>query len=289
MVSSRINFPKQATVAYIDSFLRAVRNVIDVARSRVVLDLSATSELSSALICFLCGLVDISRSKQNLITIVLPRNKKSVKTIRMVQELTRCKDAPIRIAERLCQVRKITGNNNAAIEEILLLLEENLKMSSSARESIFVVLTELLTNAIDHSGEKSCYISAGAWGRSRYMHVTLLDFGIGIPQKLRTRYPQYEDDCEAVRALLKKGLTTRTGLEGGRGYQFIQEILKRNRGRLYIFTGKAKTVLKYDKGEYNYRNARKGFTGTFIDIQFNIQERGFDSLAEEIRMPEFFS
>lgn len=284
----RFLFPKQATVAYIDSFLKAVRKVIQATESEVVLDLSRTSEVSAVLVCFLCGLIDLSYGKRNRISVVLPRNKRASKAILSVKEMTRGPGRPsIKIAERMCQVRKITGNNSASLQEILILMKENVPISQNAFDSLLVVLTELLTNAIDHSGEKSCYVCAGAWGRSRFFHVTILDFGMGIPQKIRTRYSEYEDDTQAVRVLLKQGLTTRVGLEGGRGYQFIQEILKRNKGRLHIFSGRAKIVLKYDKGEYNFRRARKGFTGTCVDIQFDLEEGGLDSLVGD--SVEFFS
>jgi anti-sigma regulatory factor (Ser/Thr protein kinase) len=285
----RILFPKQPTISYVDSFLKAVREVIQVTDSRVILDLSQTTEVSTAVICFLCGLIDLSYGKRNQISLVLPRNKRASRAILAVKELTRGPGRPaIRIASRMCQARKITGNNSAYIEEMLALLSEHLKISQSAFESLRVVLTELLTNAIDHSGERSCYICAGAWGRSRFFHLTLLDFGVGIPQKIRTRYSEYEDDQLAVRALLTKGLTTRVGLEGGKGYKFIQEILKRNKGRLHIFSGRAKIVLKYDKGEYHYKKARKGFTGTCVDIQFDLEEGGLDSLAKESITKDFF-
>jgi anti-sigma regulatory factor (Ser/Thr protein kinase) len=289
MEEHRISFPKQATIAYVDSFLKAVRGVLNAVNSRVVLDLSKTSEVSAVLICFLCGLVDMSQAKNNDVGVILPRNVRAAKAIRSVKELTRRGDSPIRITQRMCQARKITGNNNAYLQEILQLLAENIRISEKAQDSLLVVLTELLTNAIDHSGEKSCYVCAGTWGRSKSLHLTLLDFGMGIPQKMRTRYPEYDEDVEAIKALLKKGLTTRIGLEGGRGYKFIQEILRRNKGRLHIFSGKAKIVFKYDKGEYHFRKARRGFTGTCVDIQFNLESEGFDAVVEELGKEEIFS
>ena len=79
------------------------------------------------------------------------------------------------------------------------------------------------------------------------------------------------------------------GLEGGRRYQFIQQILKKNEGRLHIFSGRAKVVFKYDKGEYNFRKARRGFAGTCVDIQFNLDEGGLESLIKEPAAGEFFS
>lgn len=285
-----IIFPKQATLAYIDSFLKSVRKVLNSSRSRIILDFSKTTEMSSLAICFLCGLLDLSVSKKNRVSIVLPRNKRAAEVLRSLKELTQTNQEPkIRIAKRMCQARKITGNNNAYLREILDLLYENLKTSvPSTKDSLLIVLTELLTNAIDHSGEKSCYVAAGAWGRSHFLHVTLLDFGMGIPQKLRTRYPQYEDDREALRILLEKGLTTRVGLEGGRGYQYIQKILQKNQGRLHIFSGKTKIIFKYDKGEYHYKRARIGFTGTCVDIQFNLKGEGLYSLMKDDPSEDIF-
>ncbi|HSA59855.1 MAG TPA: hypothetical protein VLJ37_09245 [bacterium] len=289
MIQQRIDFPRQPTIAYIDSFLKAVRGVLDLSEGEVVLDLSRSTEASSALICFLCGLVDLSLSKKNRVSLVLPRNKRVAEAVRAVQEIVKAEGSGrIRVAERMWQARKITGNNNAVLEEILDLIGGNLPISAEARSSLIVVLTELLTNAIDHSGERSCYVCAGAWGRSRLLHLTILDFGMGIPQKIRTRYPQYEDDVEALKDLLKKGLTTRVGLEGGKGYRYIQEILSHNKGRLHIFSGRAKVVLKYDKGEYRYRQARKAFTGTCVDIQFNLDAAGLGAYVAEAGQGEYF-
>lgn len=268
MKDIRIVFPHQATVSYIDTLLKAVRQVLDVTEGHVTIDLSETSEVSAILICFLCALRDLSLGKKNIITLLLPRNKRAAAAIRSTQELFKSPDSPARIAERMCQVRKISGNNNAALEEILDLLKEAIPMTEDARSSLLVVLTELLTNVIDHSGEKFCYVCAGSWGKSKDIHVTILDLGVGIPQKIRTRYPGYEKDVDVMRVLMEKGLTTRVMLEGGRGYRLIQDILRENKGRLYVFSGRAKIAFKYDKGEYQYRKAHRTFTGTCVDIQF---------------------
>jgi hypothetical protein len=156
------------------------------------------------------------------------------------------------------------------------------------RDSVRLILTELLTNTLYHSGEKQAYACVGLWGRSRHLHIAFLDFGVGIPAKLRTRYPKLEDDGEAMRALLEKGLTTRQYIEGGRGYRYIQGILKTNGGRLHIFTGKAKVTLRYDRGEYVYRRARQDFIGTCVDFQVDLQGPAFyDVLKESTEEPLF--
>lgn len=289
MKELRIGFPRQATVSYIDTLLKAIRQVVDVTEGHVTLDLSQTSEVSSVLICFLCALRDLSLEKKNKVSLVLPRNKRAAEAIRSTQELFKSPTSPARITERMCQVRKIAGNNSTILEEILDLLREAIPMTDDVCSSLRVVLTELLTNVIDHSGEKSCYVCAGSWGKSKDIHVTILDFGVGIPQKIRTRYPGYERDVDVMRALMEKGLTTRVMLEGGRGYRLIQDILRENKGRLYVFSGQAKTAFKYDKGEYQYRKARRPFTGTCVDIQFRPMGNAlFNVIGEDEQQRGFF-
>ena len=55
------------------------------------------------------------------------------------------------------------------------------------------------------------------------------------------------------------------------------------------FSGKAKVVQKYDKAEYNFRRARFGFTGTCVDIQFNRDQAGFDTMVKETAAEDYFS
>jgi len=277
MKAHRILFPKQPTVAYVDYLLRAVREVREVQDSTIRLDLSGTSEVSALLICFLCGLVDLAYERNSKVTIILPRNKRVSAALKGVRYMSRTPSPPnIQITETMCQLRKIAGYNPASIDDMLTIISHNKPIfTPELRSDVRVILTELLTNAMDHSGEKQCYVCVGAWGRSHNLHIAFLDFGVGIPKKLRTRYPPLEDDCEAVKALLEKGLTTRKGLEGGQGYRIIQEILKHNKGRLHIFSGTAKTVLRYDRGEYNYKKARREFTGTCIDFQINLAGSGY--------------
>lgn len=276
MKAYRILFPKQPTVAYIDSLLRAVRRVRGVQNSAIQLDLSGTIEISAILVCFLCGLVDLAYERNNKVTIILPRNKRVSAAVKAVQYMSQASGPPnIQITETLCQLRKIAGYNSASLDDMLNIIGHNKPIFTPELQSdVRLILTELLTNAMDHSGERQCYICVGAWGKSHNLHIAFLDFGVGIPRKLRTRY-SLEDDCQAVKALLEKGLTTRQGIEGGRGYKIIQEILKHNKGRLHIFSGTAKAVLRYDRGESGYRKSRREFTGTCIDFQVNLTGSGY--------------
>ncbi|MFO1463238.1 MAG: ATP-binding protein [bacterium] len=284
----RIAFPKQASLTYLDSYLSIVRQVRALEDGTIILDCSQTRELSPLSICFLCGLVDLARNKNLSAKIILSRNKKTAEMLREIKLLSRTPGRPkIKIAEKMLQVRRIDGANSAYFEDMLSALAFHLPISSPAKSSLIFVLNELLTNAIDHSGEKYCYVCIGSWGRSKNIHVALLDFGIGIPNRLRTRYSQYNVDKEAIRAVLEKKLTVREDRLGGMGYELIQNILRANGGRLHILSGKAKIFLKYDRKEYNYREARVPFFGTCIDIQYRLDGPSYYEAIPEISKEYF--
>ena len=286
----RISFPKQPTVAYIDSLLKSVREVRQFESAFVQLDLSNTVEVSAILICFLCGLVDLAGERNNKVGIVLPRNKRVRGAIKAVQYMSKNPDPPhVQITEKLCQLRKIESYRPSDLDDMLEIISYNhTALTPGLRSDVRIILSELLTNALDHSGEKQCYACVGIWGRSRHLHISFLDFGVGIPKKLRTRYPHLGDDCHIIQSLLQKGLTTRKGIEGGRGYQIIQDILKHNKGRLHIFSGKAKAILRYDRGEFNFKKSRKEFTGTCVDFQVNLNGTGFYEVIGERFQEEVF-
>ena len=286
----RLRFPRQPTVRSVDFLLKAIREVRAVEGKNLILDLSQTAEISAIFICFLCGLVDLAFERNNKVRIILPRNKRVAVTVRAVQLLSRVSGPPhIQITDRMCQLRKFVDYNMIRLDEMLALISAHQPLlKASLQDSVRLILTELLTNALHHSGEKQAYACVGIWGRPHHLHIAFLDFGVGIPAKLRTRYPKLAGDNLAIRALLEKGLTTRQHIEGGRGYRYIQDILKTNGGRLHIFTGKAKVTLLYDRREYVYRRARQDFIGTCVDFQVNLKGPAFyDVLKESSEEPLF--
>lgn len=187
----------------------------------------------------------------------------------------------------MLQIRRIDSANNAILQEMLEALSYNFPIPHEAKASVITILTELLTNAIDHSGENRCYVCLGAWGKSKNLHLAFLDFGIGIPNKLRTRYPSYIEDIEAIKGVLQEKLTVREDRIGGKGYELIQNALKHNGGRLHIFSGRGKAVIKYDRREHDYKKAREPFNGTCIDIQYRLNGPHFYEKIQD-NVEEYF-
>jgi anti-sigma regulatory factor (Ser/Thr protein kinase) len=270
----QIIFPKQATINYVDNFLRAVREVRSISKSTILFDLRQTTELSSIFVCFICGLVDLAREFENEVEFKLPSHRKTADTLRAIKKIVPKAGRPaLMLAERMCQLRKITSNNSGPIQEIVELTGARLGMSQDLKDDAQLLLNELLTNAIDH-GRSECYVCAGTWGKSEFVHFTVLDFGVGIPAKLRSMFPFLESDFSAVSTLLEKGLTTRIGREGGKGYKFVQDIMRRTRGRFSIYSGDAKASYRYDRGEYIAKKAHRTFGGTCVDLAFNLDHKG---------------
>lgn len=146
-----------------------------------------------------------------------------------------------------------------------------------------VILSELFQNAIDHSGRDACYVCAGMWGKSRQVHISVVDFGVGIPNKLRSMYQNEiaNNDNQALRLVLENACSTRTRKTGGRGYAFIQSVLRANKGRLCIYSGLSKASYRFDRGEYPIMKKRKFFGGTAVDIQLNKDEKSYYRLMDE--------
>jgi anti-sigma regulatory factor (Ser/Thr protein kinase) len=285
----QLQFPKQATITYIDTFLKWVREIRGAdAGTKIVFDLSATTELSSIFICFICGLIDLAKQGECQVKIKMPKEPSTRRVLRAVKKIVPKAGRPtLLLAESLCQMRKITSNNSAPIQDVVMLIGHKTRMSRQLKEDARLLLTELLTNAIDHSGTGACYICAGKWGKkSKFVHFTILDFGVGIPTTLKKVY-EFDTDEIALTNLLERGLTSRQGREGGKGYRYVQDIMRRTSGRFYIYSGDAKVAYRYDRGEYESKEARKRFSGTCVNLAFNLDHNEPDEETKDAR-EEFF-
>lgn len=274
---------------YANSLIKSVNEVLATRDQAITFDLTATKELDSLAISFLCSLADLSFENNPSVKVRFKPNPKMKSVIKILDGSIKDQQLnEIEIGNNRFQLCKVKSNNSMYVDRMLTLLQTELKFGEETSGSLRVILTELLTNAIDHSGERACYLCLGRWPNSRHLHLVCLDFGVGIPHKLRTRYPDLESDVIAFRRQHKEGLTTRTKRDGGKGYQLIQDILRANRGRLNIISNAAKVSYKYDKGDYKVTSTKIEFTGTCVDIQFNPSNKGFDSLINKQKVEEFF-
>jgi anti-sigma regulatory factor (Ser/Thr protein kinase) len=215
---------------------------------------------------------------ENFIT--LPKSRRAADILRKV-DFSGATDG--KLESQFLQVRNLTKDGIILIRDIVNLIGSNLHLSEGVMEAMRVLLSELFQNAIDHSGRNSCYVCAGIWGRSSHVHVSIVDFGVGIPNKLRTKYlgDNQNDDSAAVKLVLENGVTTREQRVGGFGYSFIKNFLQANKGRLRIYTGSAKADYNFARSEYFVVKKREMFSGTCVDIQINKDRKNFYQLFGE--------
>jgi len=283
------SFPKSPKLKYAHSLVKLANKVIATKDTQVEFNLTETIELDSLSISFLCGLADISLENNQKLVIRYKSNRKIKSVVDIINDsIQKNKITDFEIGNNKFQLARITSNNNMFIDRMLVLLQKELKFGEDTKGSMRLVLSELLTNAIDHSGDQRAYICIGRWPNSSYLHLVCLDFGVGIPTKLRTRYPELDTDVKAFEEQHRRGLTTRIKRDGGKGYKLIQDILKFNKGRLSIISNYARVNYRYDKSDYKIWKTKLPFHGTCVDIQFNPSKGGFDEILNNKQIEELF-
>lgn len=115
-------------------------------------------------------------------------------------------------------------------------------------------LSELIDNALQHSGSRTgAYVSAQTYPKNDLFNAGIVDTGMGIREHLKHHplYRDLNDDCEALRIALKPNVTgvympdtldarlARESENQGIGLSVTDEIAKRGKGVLYLWSGRA--------------------------------------------------
>ena len=276
-----VAFPSISSVVRLDTLVKMSNKARAYHDRKLLFDLSEVKQLSPIFLCILAATVsDCARDLGNSVVIKLPKSRRAADILRKVNFIS---ETGGRIESQFLQVRRLTQNDIFSIRDIVELIAFNLRISDGVKEMMRVILSELFQNAIDHSGRNSCYVCAGVWGKSSHVHISIVDFGVGIPSRLRTKYGRDvgKNDSRAIELVLKEGITTRERRVGGLGYSFIQSFLRANKGRLRIYTGKSKADYNFMRSEYNIGGKREFFSGTCVDIQINKDRKNYYQLLGE--------
>ena len=276
-----IIYPEVPTVVWLNSLVRATNRARSFHNSEILLDLSRITRISPIFLTLLAATINEGMIDHgNIIRLKYPKSRRAADILRKAKFF---EDVPEKIESRFLQVRRLTRGRILSIHDVVELVGENLRISKGVRKLMNVLLSELFTNAVDHSGRDACYVCAGVWGRSKQVHISIVDFGVGIPSKLKSMY-QHEigqDDSRALHLVLEQGRSTRSKRVGGRGYEFMQKVLQANKGRLCIYSGNAKASYRFDRGEYPIITKKDFFGGTAVDIQINKDEKSYYRLIGE--------
>ncbi|MEL6492744.1 MAG: ATP-binding protein [Cyanobacteria bacterium J06621_3] len=160
-------------------------------------------------------------------------------------------------------------------------------ISPGLQARITGIVAEVYLNASEHSHSPIGVFSCGQhYPKKGYLHLTVIDFGIGIAQSARTvPSNQQFSSIDALQWALQRGTSTREN-EGGRGLglHLLQDFITVNQGALYIFSNDSCVTI--DNNGVNYKNTGINFSGTLVDIAIKCDESYYCLDSEAIPRTE---
>jgi anti-sigma regulatory factor (Ser/Thr protein kinase) len=142
-------------------------------------------------------------------------------------------------------------------------------MSDHSLAALRTSLEEIFHNVNDHSGEGIGCAFAQHFPNQKRIQIAISDFGIGIPNMVRTKMSGLTDS-EAIRKACEEGFTTQSNVRNrGAGLpNLMRYVTQRNNGTVLIASGQANvSAAKGSKGtKVTARNQTGVFPGTLVQV-----------------------
>lgn len=155
-----------------------------------------------------------------------------------------------------------------------------LHVSDRLRDAIVGKMWEIYNNAFEHSGTKIGVFSCGQhFLFNETLVLSVVDFGQGIPAKVRGFLRQYAEDelvakltgASCLKWAFQAGTTTKIGEPGGSGLDLLKEFVRLNQGKLEVYSNEGYAII--DKNGEHYENKDISFEGTVVHITLRCDER----------------
>lgn len=135
-------------------------------------------------------------------------------------------------AGALFPIRRLKTSNDvedasAAATEVL---HEQAPALAAWGDPVYMAVSELCGNALQHGRhELGAYVAADrVTGDQRVFRLGVVDLGIGIPEHIRNRHPDWHDDTAAISSALVRGVTGTKDPQRGNGFaEVFDEALDR--------------------------------------------------------------
>lgn len=155
-------------------------------------------------------------------------------------------------------------------------------ISPGLQAAIAGQVSEIYLNAFEHSQSSIGVFSCGQhYPNQGMLHLTVIDFGIGIPANVRSLSQNVSlTPSDAFAWAFQAGTTTKiNGISRGLGLNLLQAFVIQNHGSLMIFSNDGYVVI--DGNGTQYRNSQASFAGTLVNIAFQCDEQYY-CLASEV-------
>jgi hypothetical protein len=100
------------------------------------------------------------------------------------------KDRPSEVLIPVRQLREFDDLENLNELELVPVLHSHFDDVAALRDAVFMAVSELCGNAIEHGASSTgCYVAAQRYDERRRLVLAIADLGPGIPEHLRGHYP----------------------------------------------------------------------------------------------------
>lgn len=165
-------------------------------------------------------------------------------------------------------------------------------LSEALKSAIVSRTCEIYVNAFDHGHSPVGVFTSGQhYPRKKLLKLTVVDFGVGIPQNVRNHLalqgaPARVSGASAMQWAFQSGNTTKTeGIARGLGLKLLRDFVRINQGLLQIYSHDGQAVV--GPGQH-FSTRQNAFPATVVNITFSCDE-AYYQLASETRGRPLFS
>lgn len=177
------------------------------------------------------------------------------------------------------------------------LSNDKLILSKELKSEIISRIIEIFMNAYGHGisrqeNEQLGIYSCGEYDKKlKKLHISVLDFGVGIVNNVMTGCPNISTEVEAMDWALKLGNSTNTDsinslTPRGLGFELLREFVTVNKGELRIYSNSVKACTT-PSGSYKISDNVFNFPGTLVSITINCDNRKY-MFSTEAKSPHLF-
>ncbi|GEM_PF-6169028 len=272
----RIDFALDDTPRSMKALLRRLGGAWE-AREDVRLDLANCQYLGPDGLVVLASLVHALRQRRVRTEIVPPRDAKILAFCHFsgLLGLVGLGVEPDEDVENVTvPVRAFTCYDQGAIHQVVALVNRFVVMSKDTESALTAGMSELIMNILDHAQSPvGGLVAARAFRGKKEVRFAIADLGRSIPGTMRNRFPDLENDGSAMRAAFggQRSTKSRPG-NLGLGLHSLNEMVRANRGRLYVISRAALASRALGK-RLAVDATDVEFPGTLACVSFRIDNR----------------
>lgn len=157
---------------------------------------------------------------------------------------------------------KVLSAAKTIINDAPVLFDEKVK------DDLCNKLIEMFLNAFEHSETQLAYHSR-CYDENDDFTFSILDYGIGIPNKVRIKYPDMSDVEGLKWAFVKGNSTKESDGTHGCGLHVLESFVEANKGEIFVVSGGAYASFNFEEGvrkKYFY-NLQIPFHGTLFSVK----------------------